>query len=233
MDSVVASLTDTLNKFHNKSIEFLPSLLAAAVIALAGFALAVILRVVIRRLLSAASFDPYCERLGCTTLLAKADIHGAPSALAGKIVFWFTFLFFLVTGVGALGSELWNTLVAEFFLYLPKLVSAVVILLVGFVAANFLSRATLIASVNADLPSPKILGGMVKALIALLAFSMALDQLGIARGVVTAAFSIVFGAIMLAFAIAFGLGGRHAARRILEARLPKLREKEEDPFSHL
>lgn len=233
MDSVVTALTDTLNRFHDKSAEFLPSLLAAVVITLAGFAFAVILRVGLRRLLGAASFDSYCERLGCTALLAKADIHGAPSVLAGKAVFWFTFLFFLVTGVGALGSDLWNTLVAEFFLYLPKLISAGVILLVGFVAGNFLSRAALLASVNAELPSPRTLAGMVKFLVALLAFSMALDQLGIARGVVTAAFSIGFGAIMLAFAIAFGLGGRHAARRILEARLPKHREKEKDPFSHL
>lgn len=233
MDSVVAVLTDTLKLFHDKSVEFLPNLLAAIVITLAGLALAVILRIGIRRLLVAWSFDSYCEKLGCVALLARADIHGAPSALAGKIVFWFTFLFFLVTGVSALGSELWNALVAEFFLYLPKLISACVILLVGFVAGNFLSRAVLLASVNADLPSPRFLAGMVKFLFALLAFSMALDQLGIARGVVTAAFSIVFGAIMLALAIAFGLGGRHAARRILEARLRKDREEEKDPFSHL
>lgn len=233
MSSVISTLSETLNRLYDKSFEFIPSLLAAAAISLAGFVLAIILRAIIRRLLVAASFDSYCGRLGCTAILAKAEIHSAPSALVGKIAFWFTFLVFLVAGVGALGSELWNTLVAEFFLYVPKLISAGVILLVGLVLGNFLSRAALLASVNAEMPSPRALAWAVKFLFALLTFSMALDQLGIARGVVTAAFSIVFGAIMLALAIAFGLGGKDTARRLIEERLSKNKEREKDPFSHL
>jgi small-conductance mechanosensitive channel len=98
---------------------------------------------------------------------------------------------------------------------------------------SFLSRAALLAAVNSHIPSPGIIGLVVKWLVTILAFAMALEQLKIASSIVTSAFTIAFGPVMLGLAIAFGLGGRDVARRALEKGLEAKEAKETDGFSHL
>ena len=93
-----------------------------------------------------------------------------------------------------------------------------------------LSRAALLAAVNAGYPSPKLLSWSIRFVIWALAVSMALEQVGVARQTVLAAFSIVFGAFMFGLAIAFGLGGQELARQFLERNLTEnKREKHEEP----
>ncbi|MBI5014992.1 MAG: hypothetical protein HZB55_05810 [Deltaproteobacteria bacterium] len=107
------------------------------------------------------------------------------------------------------------------------------ILLVGFLLGNFLSRAVLLAAVNANLPSPRVSSNVVKILIGILAFAMAMEQLQIASSIVTAAFAISFGAVMLGLALAFGLGGRGVARQVLERQFLGEKEDKPDEFSHI
>jgi hypothetical protein len=138
-----------------------------------------------------------------------------------------------MAGVSALGLDVFNRLVAEFFLYLPRVFTAFVILVVGFLIGNFLSRAALLAAVNANFPSPRMSSGVVRLLIGILAFAMAMEQLQIASSIVTAAFVISFGSVMLGLALAFGLGGRGVARQALERQFSGEKKEERDEFSHL
>lgn len=232
-NSFTANLWDTLKRFFDNAMQFLPTLLAALVIIAIGWLLAWALRSIVRRVLVAARFDRFSANAGMTQLLTRADITTAPSELASRFVFWLVMLVFLLSGVSALGMEVFNQLIGEFFLYLPKLFAALLILLIGFLVGNFLSRAVLLAAVNANFASPHVVSGVVRYLIAILAFAMALDQLQIARGIVTAAFAIAFGAVMLGLAIAFGLGGRDVARQMLEKRFLQKQEQERDEFSHI
>ena len=113
---------------------------------------------------------------------------------------------------------------------MPAIFVAILILFIGLVTANFLSRAALLAAVNAGYPSPKLMSWSIRFVIWALAVSMALEQVGVARQTVIAAFSIVFGAFMFGLAIAFGLGGRELAREFLERNLgEKKTEKYEEP----
>jgi hypothetical protein len=223
----------TFQRFYEGTMQFLPSLLAALAIIVAGWLAAWILKVIVRRTLVVAKFDRFCADVGATQVLARADIAAAPSTLAGRFVFWLVFIVFLMSGLSALGLKIINRLISEFFLYLPRVFAALLILLFGFLIGNFLSRAALLAAVNAGVPSPRIVGGVVKLLIGILAFAMALEQLQIARSIVTAAFAIAFGAVMLGLAIAFGLGGRDVARQVLERRFLEKKEGEPDEFSHI
>jgi len=118
-------------------------------------------------------------------------------------------------------------MVEAFFLYLPKIFVAAAILAMGFLLANFLSRAALLVSVNEELPAPRLVAGTVRLLVNILAFAMAMEQLGIAQNTVTVAFAIAFGALMLGLALAFGLGGRSLAQELLARRF-----KPEDPPPH-
>ena len=110
-----------------------------------------------------------------------------------------------------------------------------IILVIGYLIAIFLGQATLIAGVNAQMESAKLLSRLVRWLLIIFSLTMALYQLGIAEKVITAAFSVIFGGIVLALAIAFGWGGRELAKDFLE-RLYKRKEKgdeKEDHISHI
>lgn len=226
-------LQNALKTFYDGALQFLPHLLAALIIMAAGWVLGILLKKLLRRTLVAAKFDQRCANSGFTQLLERADILVSPSELAGRFVFWFVFVIFLVASISALGFTATEALVAGFFIYLPRIFVALLILLLGFLLGSFLSRAAVLALVNAGVSSAHLAGSAVRVLTGLLAFAMALDQLQIARGIVTAAFTIAFGAVMLGLALAFGLGGRDVARQLLEERLQQRSRKQEDQFSHL
>lgn len=223
----------TLEKFYEGLERFLPNLFAALVIIAIGWLVAWVLKKLIRRTLVLARFDQFCDSTGASQMLARADIRAAPSECAGRFAFWIVFISFLMIGLSALNVGVIDRLIAEFFMYLPKIFAALLILFVGFLIGNFLSRAALLAAVNANMPSPRAISLVVKFLIAILAFAMALEQLEIATSIVTAAFIIAFGAVMLGLAIAFGLGGRDVARRVLEKQFLEKKEQEPDEFSHI
>jgi small-conductance mechanosensitive channel len=107
------------------------------------------------------------------------------------------------------------------------------ILALGFLLANFLSRAALLLAVNEELPVPRLVAGTVRLLVNVLAFAMAMEQLGIARNTVTVAFAIAFGALMLGLALAFGLGGKDLARELLAKRFKRQDPDPQDGLHHL
>jgi hypothetical protein len=226
-------LLGSMNMFFETVLRFLPGLLAAALILVIGLVVGWVLRIVASRILRVARFDRYCDSSGVSQALGRADIRTAPSALVGRTLFWLVFLSFAAAGLSALQVGVINRLIAEFFLYLPRIISAVLVLLVGFLLGNFLSRAALLGAVNAGMPSPRLIAIVVKLLIMVLSFAMALEQLRIATSIVLAAFIIAFGAVMFGLALAFGLGGRDVAKRTLERQLEGQKEDEPDGFSHL
>ena len=120
--------------------------------------------------------------------------------------------------------------ISRLFQFLPEVFVGILILFLGLMTANFLSRAALLAAVNAGYPSPRILSGSIRFVIWILAISMTLEELGVARETVISAFSIIFGALMLGLAIAFGLGGQDLARKSLEKYLgDSKKEKDKEP----
>jgi hypothetical protein len=211
---------------------FLPRVVTTLAIIVVGWLIAMLLRTVVRSLLGWVRINRASERFGVAPLLRTADLPPA-DVLLGAIVFWLVWLGFLLSGIDVLGFTSLQGLVASFWAFVPRLLFAVVILVIGFVVANFAWRATLLAAVNARVPSPRILSGAVRWLILILAGAMALEQIAVARTVVLTAFAIAFGALSLAVAIAFGIGGGGIARRILEHQFPEQQRSSADEVSHL
>jgi hypothetical protein len=211
---------------------FLPNAITTLSIILVGWLIAMLLRTVVRFALRSLRFNAFAERQGVAALLKVADLPEADALVAG-IVFWLVWLGFFFSGIDVLGFTSLQGLVAGFAAFVPRLLVALVILIVGFVAANFAWRATLLAAVNAHVPSPRLLSGAVRWLILILAGAMALEQIAVARTIVLTAFAIAFGALMLGIAIAFGIGGGGIARRILEHQFPERESTGADEISHL
>jgi hypothetical protein len=228
-DRIVASL----DAFLEAILRFLPGLLVVLLIMALGLLVAWVMKLIVMGVLRAARFDRYSDGSGLSLVLGRADIRSSPTLLVARIVFWLVFLSLAVAGLSAMQVDFVNQLIAEFFLYLPRLVSALLILLLGLLLANFLSRAALLGAVNSGVPSPRLISVVVRLLVMVLSFAMALEQLRIAPHIVLAAFIIAFGALMLGLALAFGLGGRDVAKRALEQQLGKRHDEEGDGVTHL
>jgi hypothetical protein len=218
--------------FLESAALYLPRVLATLSIVIAGWLIAALLRVATRWLLRWMRFDVLSERAGLAAVLRGADLPPA-SALAGSVVFWLALGGFVLSGIDVLGLRALQGLVEGFGEFVPRLVVALAILAVGLVVANFAWRATLLASVNARMPSPRLLSNGVRLLILILAVAMALEQIAVAQTVVLTAFAIAFGAVMIGLAIAFGIGGGPLARRFLERQFPERAVSQPDEVSHL
>ncbi len=215
---------DAFAKFR----EFAPNILAVLLIILLGFLLARILRGLLRRFLKAVRFDAWSDRMGLTAVMRKADMWRRPSEAAASLVFWFLVLGTVMAGLSALHLQVFDNLVARFILYLPRAFSALFILVFGYIIAAFFGRAVLLAAVNSGYHYARLLAETVRLLLTVFVLAMALEQLQLAPGIVIAAFSIIFGGIILALAISFGVGGIDAARKMIERQEPNPAEKKKD-----
>jgi hypothetical protein len=154
--------------------------------------------------------------------------------MLSRFVFWLAWLGFILLGVSVLGILGLQEQVARFFLFLPRLFVALFILFFGLLAASFFSRAALLAAVNANMPSPRVLSLAVRSIIIVFVLSVVFEELGLAETTMLVAFGLAFGALMLGLAIAFGIGGRDLARRFLEKKVFRGKKQEnEDELSPL
>lgn len=226
---ILDTLRETLGSFFQALVLFLPRVLSMLVIMAAGFLVALVLKAMVRRIFGIASFRKYCDSAGLTQMMRKAALP-PPVEFLGQVIFWVVWIVFIVLGIDALGISALREQISRFFMFLPQIFVAMIVLFIGLLIANFFSRATLLAAANANYPSARLLSNLVRLLILIFFVTMALEQIGLGRHVVLIAFSIAFGAVMMGTAIAFGLGGRDVARQVLEKQFlhKESSEKDED-----
>ena len=231
---IVNELTGAVQELAKDFARFLPRLIVLVIIALAGLLIAYLLKYIVRSILRLIKFDKLSENAGASQLLAKAALPSS-TELVGRLVFWVAWLGFILLGVSVLGILGMDEQVARFFYFLPRLFVALFIVFFGLLAASFFSRAVLLAAVNANYPSARLLSISTRVVIMVFVLSMATEELGIAEQTVLVAFGIAFGAVMLGLAIAFGTGGQELARRFLEKRFmhENKGEENEDELSTL
>ena len=213
--------------------QFLPQLMITLIIVLIGWVIAYVLRYLLRSILRLAKFDRLSEDAGASQFLKKAALPSTTELLS-RFVFWVAWIGFILIGVSVLGIVGLQEHIGRFFGFLPRLFAALFVFFFGLLAASFFSRAALLASVNADLPSPRLIAATVRTVIVIFSVSVGFEELGIGEHTILVAFTIVFGALMLGLALAFGLGGRDLARRYLERRfMHEHKEEREDELSPL
>ena len=232
IQEIADALVQSWRNFATAFVLFVPRLVAALIIFAGGFVIALVVRMAIQRFLAWMNFDRLTLRSGASEMLRVAEMPTA-EVLIAKIVFWIVWLGFIVSAVDTLQLTPFQGLVEEFFRFVPRFLVALLVLAVGFLVGNFLWRATLLASVNAGLPGARLLSGALRVLVIAIGAVMALEQVGLATAVILAAFAITFGALMLGLAIAFGMGGREAARTLIEEQLRAKRERKSDAAPHL
>jgi hypothetical protein len=228
MQNFFELILESLKEVYVPFAKFFPNLLAMLIIILFSIILARIIRFILIKLLGAIRFDSWSDRMGLTSVMRKGDLWAKPAAAVGSFVFWLLIVVAFMAGLSALKVQAIDSLVSQFVLYLPRVISAVLILVFGYIVTEFIGRAVLIWAVNRGYHFAKMIAEAVRLLMVVLFVAMALEQLQVAPSIVTAAFSIIFGGIILALAIAFGVGGIDAAKRIIEEEDEKKREGKQD-----
>jgi len=214
---VIEPVTQMLTRI----MAYLPVLLGVLVILIVGWIVAKAIRRLVDWLLKAIRFDALADKAGISEILRKGDLKITAREVVSSIVYWLIIIMVLVMTVDALGLPKSSDILESLFAYVPKVIAALLVLIVAMFLANFVSGIVRTAAGNANLPKPEILAGISRWAIIIFAVTISLEQLGIAPLLVTATFNIILGGIVLALALAFGLGGKDAAAKYLE----ELRQK--------
>jgi hypothetical protein len=232
-EMIVTELTQAFQQMVRTVAHYLPRLVVMLVIAFVGWVIAYVLKVLARSILRLTNFSRLSENAGATRLLNRAALPSS-TELVSRLVFWVAWVGFILLGISVLGIAGLQEYISRFFLFLPRLFVALVILFFGFLAASFFARAALLAAVNANFRSSRLLSISIRIIISIFALSMVLEVLGVAEETMLIAFGTAFGAVMLGLALAFGLGGKDLAREFLENKLATgKKEEKEDELSPL
>jgi hypothetical protein len=214
-------IVDPIREMLTKIMAYLPTLLGALIILIVGWIVAKAIKRIVDWLLKAVRFDTLADKAGISEILRKGDLEISAREVVSGIVYWLVVIMVLVMAVDALGLPKASDVLASLFAYVPKVIAALLVLVVAMFLASFVSGIVRTAAGNANLPKPEIFAGISRWAIIIFAVTISLEQLGIAPLLVTATFNIILGGICLALALAFGLGGKDAAARYLE----ELKEK--------
>jgi hypothetical protein len=232
-DQVKQSLDQSTTKFLTGLAHLLPGMVALIVALLISFVLAWIIAIVVRRLLASIHFDERLMGWGFASLGEWSPMH-SPTRLVSRTVACLVIISGFLIGIAAFDAESTSLLVRSVFAYIPNIVGAVLVLLVGSIIASFLARSVLIGAVNLNLQYARLLSLGVKWLVFVMSVAMALDHLKIAPGIVELAFGILFGGIVLTLVLAVGLNSKELVTKSLERDGKEAAsENIEEPFRHV
>jgi len=231
-DEISLALRQSVGRVLSSLASLLPAVLAMLIAVGLAAIVGGALRWLLCRVLRGLRFDQHLETWGLSAIAEWSPDH-SPTRLAGRVVFWVILLCGVLVGLAAFDATLMATVVSRLITYLPNVFVAVLLLLFGTVLARFMARGALIGAVNLGLQSAGLIGVGVKWLVLTLAGAMALEHLSIGGDVLKLAFGILFGGIVLAMALAVGLGSKDMVSRSWERQAGKRTEPVEPPFQHL
>ncbi|MEW6132058.1 MAG: hypothetical protein AB1591_02675 [Pseudomonadota bacterium] len=212
IDVFVASLTS----FWTQLAAFVPQLLAALVLLFLGWILANIVRSAVGKILDTLKFDELGKKTGIEAFMRQGNIDLTLSRLIANLIYWIILLVVIVTVANSLGlttvAELFNKVV----FYLPNIIVAVLVLVFGVLVARFINRLVFAYLNNMGVEGALTLSTLAEYAVIIFVVFVALEQLQIGTHLLISAFQIGFGAVGLALALAFGLGGKDWAASVIK-----------------
>lgn len=230
-NQVQQALDNSITRVVTGIANLLPGLLALILAVVVSSLVAWIVSTAVRRFLRRIDFD---AKLAHTPGEGLAEISpgGSPALLLSRVLSGIIVFLGLAIGVAAFDTTLTSRLVGEFFAYLPNLIVALFLVLIGNVIARHFARSVLIGAVNTNIQYPRLLSTGVKWLILIFTTAMALNHVGIGGQIVGVAFAILFGGITLTLSLAVGLGARNYVSRTIEEQRSREEQTVEEPFHH-
>lgn len=220
-DTVLLALSNSLSQFLN----FLPKLIGAIVIFAIGLLIASLIKTLVMRLLNMAQLEPFSERVGLTNVLRSLGATLTPQEVLGEIIRWAIIFVFLVPASEVLGLPQLSSLINGLVGYIPNVVVAVAVVMVGAIVADILGELVGGTSHAIGASTANVLAVIAKYSVIVFSVMIALSELGIASAIINTLITGLVAMLALAGGLAFGLGGKDTAAEILEAFKKNLREK--------
>jgi len=218
MDHVLdlkTALMSSLGTTMNTVGAFVPKIIGALIIWIIGSFVARAIRWAVEKILTAIKFNDITDKIGLNEKLRAGGIKGGASSLLAKLVYWMIMLTVYMLAFNALGLEVVTDLLTSVVQFIPKIIVACILLIIGMFLADFvkdLVRATL---KTGSFDNPNLVANVAYFAVMFLAVTMAINTVGIGGEIINTVVTAVFGALSLGLAIAFGLGGRDAAARTI------------------
>lgn len=219
-------LFNSLSTVGGELAAFVPRLLAALILLFVGWLLAKLIKSFMERFLRVIRFDRLADQSGIESFLRQGEINLSLSQIVSLLVYWLIMLIVIVTVFNSLGLESVAQLFNRIVLYTPQIIAAVLVLVFGSLFARFLSKIMYAYLNNIGVESARTMSRVAMYAIMVFVFFIALEELQIGEAITQLAFMIMFGAVGLAFAIAFGLGGRDWAASVIAKRMSGSEELE-------
>lgn len=216
LKSVGQTILDSLVILWAKLIDYLPNLIAALVILIIGILIAKAIGKLVQKIVEAIKIDPFIRKINLIQKIESAGTRVVLSDILGWLVRWFLYIVLLVAISEILNLGQFTVFLKEIALYLPNVIIAVLILVVGLVLGDFVDKliVSVLKSTRAKLAP--LVGAIAKWSIFIFALLAALIQLGVAVTLIHTLFTAIVVTIALSAGLAFGLGGRDAAREVIE-----------------
>ena len=211
---VAVKVGDSVQQGLNSFFNFIPNLIGFLVILVVGYFIAKIVKGVIAKILEKVGLDKALHSSDAGQYVEKVSPGASPAKLIGSVAFWFIFLFAISAAISALKIATLTDFITRVQAYLPNVIAALLIFVAAAVIAGAVGGA--VHKLMGDTPTGKIVRAVVPGLVMAIATFMVLDQLNIAPAIVTITYAALIGMLALAGALAFGLGGRDVASRMLE-----------------
>jgi Conserved TM helix len=217
------SISDSLQQGIDAFFAFVPNLIAFLVILVVGYFIAKLVAGIVRKALEKLGLDRALHESDAGQYVERLTPGASPSNGVSRVVFWIAFAFVLTAAIGALKIPAVTAFMNQVLAYLPNVVAAIVIFVVAAAVAGAAGAG--VAKLMGDTPTGKLVAAIVPTLVLVIGLFMVLNQLKIAEEIVTVTFTVLMASLGLGLALAFGLGGRNVAGRLLEDAYEKGREQ--------
>ena len=206
---------NSLNQFWLQLVNFVPKLLAVLVILFFGWIVAILVRSAVKRVLDFTHFDQFAQKSGLEAFMNNGNVKLTLSGIISQLMYWLVIILFVITGANSLELSAVANLLEQLATYLPHIIVAILVIVFGTLLARFVNRLVFAWLYGIKFEHALAVSTSAEYGIQLLAVFVALEQLGIGMQLIYSLFVIVFGAVFLALAIAFGLGGKDWAAKVI------------------
>lgn len=216
MQQLTDVLRESYTQFFGQLAGFLPNLIGAIVILIVGWIIARVVKSLAVKLLRVVRFNVLTDKAGVDKFLQDGGVKVTASEVVGVLLYWLIMLIVLSAAFNSLGLRIASELFNEIILFVPNVVVAVLVLIVGLYLARFMDHVVVTYFKNIGVQNAETFGRIAKWVILVFVVSVTLFQLNVGAEIVRDAFLIIFGAVALALALAFGLGGRDWAAHVIK-----------------
>lgn len=224
MDWLTFVVVDPVKAMLIRIWSYIPAMAGAIVILIVGWLIAKLVEAVVARVLKAIRLDTASDKAGLSNMLAQGEIKLTVSELIGAVLYWIVILVVIATALGTLNLTIAADLVARLIEYVPNILGAIFILIVGTFLADFLAAIIRTAASNAGMKKSNLLAKITKTTLVIFAVIIAIEQLKIASTLIVLAVNIILISIGIGIALAFGLGCKDIAGKFVQDTINDLKK---------